>query len=629
MLLGSTLLAAQQPVAPRDTTARPPAAPRPATDTSKAAATRIVRDTTKVDSATARRRRLAADTVKAPLARSELPVEVGGRWHWSGEALKAAGALTLADLLQRIPGATSFRANWIPAPQFIAWNGDAGRVRVFRDGVEMDAIDPRNGGVLDLATVALWPFEEVSVERGPGELRVHLRSWRVDKTIPVTQTDITTGSENTNLYRGYFGKRMHNGGAIQVAAQQYNTISPRSGGDGSSLQFFTRLGWAWKQLSVDGVWQRASMDRAATRRFDILRDPKFELGVPAFKGGLGNAYGRVAWGDPDAPAAPWMQLIASTQSTKDGTDTTRVDTLTTIQKEPSGKVDTVTSYVARTFAVSRVQYVLAAGASHWGLRASATARLRVGEGRKDLSPALRLGYDWRFVSLAAFAESRGQDSTSRAEVTGRIAPWNWLVLTGAYGSYTPKSPVTGGPAFTASRADVSTTLFGVTLTGGVLSRDLTTLAAPVALDSTLVRTGTGPVMGLVAGVRGRVYRDLGVDISGVRWESSGAYRPQMDVHSSLILDSGFPGRFPRNNFHMLASLTWDHRTPMFFPNDSGGVGKMTGPIDALGARLEIRIESGTVFFQAENMVGKAYDSAPGYLMPRRLQIYGLRWEFWN
>ena len=44
---------------------------------------------------------------------------------------------------------------------------------------------------------------------------------------------------------------------------------------------------------------------------------------------------------------------------------------------------------------------------------------------------------------------------------------------------------------------------------------------------------------------------------------------------------------------------------------------------------EIRIESGTVFFQAENTVGKAYETAPGYMMPRRLQYYGLRWNFWN
>jgi hypothetical protein len=103
----------------------------------------------------------------------------------------------------------------------------------------------------------------------------------------------------------------------------------------------------------------------------------------------------------------------------------------------------------------------------------------------------------------------------------------------------------------------------------------------------------------------------------------------MEVHSSLMVNTSWLTRFPRNNFHVLAMGTYDHRTPMFFPTAAGQVGNSTGPIDIIGARLEIRIESGTVFFQAENTVGKLYETAPGYLMPRRLQYYGLRWNFWN
>ncbi|MHB1069125.1 MAG: hypothetical protein ACYC1W_04570, partial [Gemmatimonadaceae bacterium] len=128
---------------------------------------------------------------------------------------------------------------------------------------------------------------------------------------------------------------------------------------------------------------------------------------------------------------------------------------------------------------------------------------------------------------------------------------------------------------------------------------------------------------------GRVYKAIGFDVSGVRWEGSGAYRPQMEVHGRLGLSTAWLGRFPRNNFHILAAGTFDHRTPMFFPTAAGQVGQTAGTIDVIGARLEIRIESGTVFFQAENTVGKAYETAPGYMMPRRLQYYGLRWNFWN
>ncbi len=624
MLFGCSALAAQQPVSPPAPAAKPAEAPR---DTATRAATDTTRprgagvtDTSKVDSATARRRRLAADTVKSPLAHAEMPVSSDGRWHWSGEALRGAGAVTLADLLARIPGATAFRANWIPAPQFIAWNGDAGRVRVFFDGIELDAIDPRNGSVLDLALIPLWQLEDVSVEPAPGELRVHLRSWRVDRTVPFTRTDIVTGSENTNLYRGYFGKRLHNGGVVQFGAQQYNTASVRTGGDGSSLQFFTRVGWAGKRWSVDGALNRASVDRAATIRFAFSAPLLNKNGVPAFKGSLGSAYARVAWGDPDAKGTPWVQFIASTQMVAENS---KVSQSTALSVPTAAIKDTVDT------ASSRSQYVLSAGGSRWGVNASASARLRAAHGRTDLSPSARLGYGWRFVSLSAYAESRGSDSTRRLDVSARIAPWRWLVLSAAYGSYAPKSALLGGPSFTASRADLSTSVLDVTLTGGVVTRGLTTVAAPIALDSSLVRVGTGAVKGVVAGMRGLVYKDVGIDLSAVRWESSGAYRPQMEVHSTLFLDSSWPGHFPRNNFHILASTTYDHRTPMFFPTPAGLVGQTAGPIDVIGARLEIRIESGTVFFQAENTVGKIYETAPGYMMPRRLQFYGLRWDFWN
>ena len=48
----------------------------------------------------------SATPIKAPLAHAELPLElgIGRRLHWSRDSLFATGALTVADLLERVPG---------------------------------------------------------------------------------------------------------------------------------------------------------------------------------------------------------------------------------------------------------------------------------------------------------------------------------------------------------------------------------------------------------------------------------------------------------------------------------------------------------------------------------------------
>ena len=95
------------------------------------------------------------------------------------------------------------------------------------DDFEMPALDPRSGNVLDLSQVPLWSAEDVVVEQAPEEVRVYVRSWRVRNTNPETRTDVSTGDQQTNLYRGYYGRRYSNGAAFQFGAQQYGT-SPAS-----------------------------------------------------------------------------------------------------------------------------------------------------------------------------------------------------------------------------------------------------------------------------------------------------------------------------------------------------------------------------------------------------------------
>ena len=85
-------------------------------------------DSARADSARARQRadsiraarlaREAADTIKAPIATAEVPpdVEIASRYRWNRDQLFSSGALTLGELLGRIPGVTAYMSGWIATP---------------------------------------------------------------------------------------------------------------------------------------------------------------------------------------------------------------------------------------------------------------------------------------------------------------------------------------------------------------------------------------------------------------------------------------------------------------------------------------------------------------------------------
>ncbi|MGK2962829.1 MAG: hypothetical protein ACSLFK_11875, partial [Gemmatimonadaceae bacterium] len=114
-----------------------PIPPRPASDTAEAP---------------------RADTIQPPFGRALGPrsADIGPQYEWNREEMFASGALTVADLLERVPGITGFRSGWLASPKFVAMNGDLGRTRIFYDGVEIDNLDPRSAPLLDLTTMDIW-----------------------------------------------------------------------------------------------------------------------------------------------------------------------------------------------------------------------------------------------------------------------------------------------------------------------------------------------------------------------------------------------------------------------------------------------------------------------------------------
>ncbi len=599
--------------------------PRPPADTGK---TKSKPDSAKVDSFTFKaapglakkdsitKDSIAKDTIKAPLARAFAPanLEIAQRsWHWDRDSIFASGALTLGDLLSVVPGVTTLTAGFLMAPQVAALNGDPSATKLYLDGVELDQIQPRNGGIADLAFIPLWTLEDITVERTAGQLRVHMRTWRVDNTTPQTRVDVLSGSDNMNVFRGWYGRRFDNGLAIQFSGQQYSTVSSTNP-YGDNLGIMSRIGWARGSWSVDAMTVRQTINRQKGPR-GLLFGPATSDGVPAFKGNEGTAYARIAWRDP-AQDGPWLQVIAA--SIRAAEDHATSSTGTTVASVPGDSVDTL-----RT----RSEYTITGGISRGALRLSGTTRVRSVDHHTFFSSGARAEYANRFVAVGAVAE-QALDLTKYTDITARVTPRSWLNI-GAAASRASPGDSALGPAYSSARLEAAFKFRDRWISGGIVTRSAQRMLPLIEMDTSLRRFTVPAATGVTVGFRGPVWRGWEIDIDGTSWQDGAPYRPQQQLRSRLWFQSWFLERFPRKNFHLAVELTNDYRTAAYLPAAGNLFGQASRGGNIWGSNVEIRISSAVISWQYRNMAGYQYESVPGYLMPRLLNIYGVRWEFWN
>ena len=552
------------------------------------------------------------DTIKARFGRASGTgtSDVGPQFSWNRDELFASGALTLADLLERVPGVTGFRSGWLASPKFVALNGDLNRVRVYYDGVELDNLDARTEPLLDLNTVQLWTLGSVTVERLGGEIRVHVTSWQVERTTPYTRTDVSTGTEDTNFYRGYYGRRYGNGAGLQLGGQQYNTANNRLGGGGDALSFLVRTGVAKKLWSVDALATRTISSRSVQPTFGS------GLALPAYHATSTFAYLRGAFGRLDD--GPWLQIITSSmkvqENTKHSTGSTRAGFAAI-----SDTTDTTSS---------RAQYYLSAGFTRGPMRASVGERIRSVSGTTSYVPEGRLLLDTRYAFLNLFGERDDFRKVNRVDATARLSPLSFISVAGSVSRVS--STLTGAAKprdFTAGRVEAGVRLLGPWLIGGIITRDTAVLAPLRVFDTAYVSHLSGRRSGAYVGLRGKVYKDIGADIVATRWDSADAYRPRYQSRSELNVDTKWLSRFPSGNFGLRVAAVHEYRSEIAFPTTDGY--RITGFSNVFSGLLEIRILRGVASYQVRNMAGLVYQLVPDFYMPRAISIYGIRWEFWN
>ena len=167
------------------------------------------------------------------------------------------------------------------------------------------------------------------------------------------------------------------------------------------------------------------------------------------------------------------------------------------------------------------------------------------------------------------------------------------------------------------------------LTGGVVTRTASLVAAPIELDTTMRAVVSPAANGKIVSYRGPLLLGVNLDLDAINWSAVAAYRPQTQGRARLWFASSFLHRFPRNNFHLFASGTFDYFSTIYAPAGASPLGQSAAGAGIISTLLEIRISTAVIFWQYRNPVGAIYSTFPGYVMPRLVNIYGMRWQFWN
>ncbi len=557
---------------------------------------------------------------------------VGQSYHWNRDQLWASGSLTLSDLLTTIPGFVDVRAGWISAPMMANFAGDPSRIRIFYDGLELDALNPEQRNIQDLAQIELWSVEDVSVEMGADEIRVYLRSWTVDHTTPYTRADIFTGNEQTNLFRAFYGQRFKEGEIIQVGAQQFTSVN-NVGGGGSGTSLFGRIGWAAGPWSVDAMGDRDQRGTDPITRFYINGQPYPDPGIPDFEGTWTNAYLRLGYGQPDQAHGLWLQLMAASESFKNASpQITTIDSTTGLPL-PSG-ADTTNS---------ESQYVAAGGFSYGALRLSGTDRIRVFASHGIFnSPSARASFETGPLAVSVFLEANAPTAwptllvpqrtetvpQSTESVTARFTPLPFLSVLGSVNRTSSTGAPDAPPTAVAMRGEVGLKLGGLWFSGGVMTRDTARLQALAIYDSTYAPASVNRVTGKYGTIRGSLLQWLTADVEAIDWGTPGPYRPQYEGRASLTIQTELLKTFPRHTFSFLASGIFAYQSAISYPTESG-IPQIGTNAEVFSSLLEIRVLSGTLSWQFRNLLGYPYTLVPGYLMPRQTSVYGIRWTFWN
>jgi hypothetical protein len=572
----------------------------------------LARDSARADSA-----EVAKDSLRPPPILAKHPIGLRasaavGVWEWSADDLLREGAVTLTDLLQRIPGATPYRGGLYVGPEVVAPFGHTrGRLEVFLDGYQLD---PLTEASFDLSRIELAQMSRVRVERRLDVTRIDLVTLEATDARPQSRVEAGVGEPDVNVFRGLLVVPRFVIGPLGFAVERVDTDGYRS--DEPADVFAGWFKWGW--LGARGGIQ-AEMRQTRQRRI-----PDSPWPGDADRRDL-MVRGRLNFSDR------WVAELFAGRSTFVND---------TIIEPPPDSVQVLNPEASVT---------------QWGGRASfqssffwadATARVRDHKVLPSLQVDARAGVtlprlgaaagsltlaDWRTDGTATHYDLRAQAGpllglTAFGEVAGGAR--------GAPSTYFADTIPTRFNRLYGTRLGLELQRWGISASAALFRFDTDSVQSfGLPFDTTDQRfAGARNVTGLEFTWSVPLYfRQLTLvgHYTNIRSAQVPLYQPRLNWLSGLQLHAS---PLPSRNLELLGRIEVRHRGDVLAPQrmqDSTWATVVLPSYNTVSAYVQIRVMDVRLFLRADNLANIAIPEFPDRVLQTPSLVYGVKWNFWN
>ncbi|HVG44294.1 MAG TPA: Plug domain-containing protein [Longimicrobium sp.] len=413
-----------------------------------------------------------------------------GSWTFGPAELQYFHGLSLADLLDRIPGLVLTRSGGFGRPLGVSpFAAGGGRFRIYLDGYELR---PMGASIPDLQRIPMVNLQSVRIQRGLEEIRVDITSLHLADARPLALIEGMDGDLGTRALRGLFTRPIGRRFLAEVALDVDQSEGARRRQKFRETSTITRLGYAFSPtwgLQAEYRVSKLVSENTLTTAESVVEENSDRS--EAILRGRGLLAGRV---NLEAMVGRSLLAPAANDSTTERVSSLQADVRVTMPLRIG---------------------MLAAGARlHRGQEESWAPDQREVWGRLDFTPG-------RLLAASAEVRQLSLGGVNGVEATGslRAGPWKGVSLFGQ---------VAGGSRGIRFLLDTTEVLKAVTGIGGGAARTLDTVTVRE------LRTLGGTLNALRGGAeldRGRFH--LGAALLHHRVEQTVPYGVLFDVGAPL------------------------------------------------------------------------------------------------